>query len=80
MPKTLVQPDSRGRIALGSALTAEQYIVNVLDNGNVLLEPAVVMSQADYELRSQPDVLDRVRNAIEHPETLIAGKSRRQRV
>lgn len=74
MSITLVQKDSRGRVALGSVLGDDQYIVNVEANGTVVLEPAVIMSRHDHELNAQPEILARVRAGIADHSSFIEGR------
>lgn len=77
MSITLVQKDSRGRVALGSVLGDDQYIVNVTSNGTVILEPAVIMSRQDLELRAQPEVLALVKERAKNHSAAIAGRPER---
>ena len=74
MPITLVQKDSRGRIALGSVLGDSQYIVNVEPNGTIILEPAVIMSRHEDELRKQPAILDQVMAGLADRSSFITGR------
>ncbi|MFM8862191.1 MAG: hypothetical protein ACKOIA_07050 [Acidimicrobiia bacterium] len=46
----LAEADSRGRLSLGSVLTAQRYLVSTDDEGRILLEPAVVMTATEERL------------------------------
>lgn len=46
----LVEKDSRGRLALGSVLTSERYLVTCDSHGRVVLEPAVVLTATEERL------------------------------
>lgn len=46
----LVEKDSRGRVSLGSVLSADRYLVTADESGRVVLEPAVVMTATEERL------------------------------
>lgn len=45
----LVSPDSRGRINLSQVARAEQYAVEVDEEGVITLTPSVVVPRSEYE-------------------------------
>lgn len=53
MPKVL-EVDSRKRVSLGTLAQHDLYMVNVLENGEIVLTPAVVIPAALASLRHTP--------------------------
>lgn len=79
MTSTLVQKDSRNRIALGSLLKADQYLARAGQDGTIVLEPAVVMSEAELRFLSTPHIVEAVDHSLAHPEESVARPQRRGR-
>lgn len=65
---TIVEPDSRKRVTLGTAATAERYILTVEPGGVIVLSPAVVMTEEESRLLARPDILEAAAKARERAE------------
>lgn len=63
----LVQPDRRGRVSLGPLLRDEQYKVSVGASGQIILEPAVVLTKTELRLASDEAFWARVTAAAAQP-------------
>lgn len=59
-----VTVDDRGRVSLGKLLQAGTYRATSRADGSVLLEPAVVMSQAELALLRHPEVDTRIEKIL----------------
>lgn len=65
---TLVQADARRRLTLPTVNPSQNYLVHTEPDGSIVLEPAVVMSQTEYELRRiAPRLHDEVMQELERP-------------
>jgi len=66
----LLELDERRRTSLGKIGRAQdrRYLVTELPDGTVILRPAVVLSQAELRLLSDPDRLAQVDAALAAPE------------
>lgn len=69
-----VAKDSRGRLALGSVLKDDQYIVRATSGGAIILEPAVIMTKQDYELARQPALLEQIKAALADPDDRVTDE------
>jgi hypothetical protein len=67
----LVQKDSRGRVALGSVMTDDRYLVTCDADGRIILEPAVVMTATEHRLLSDPDFIAQMSQAADAPSVRI---------
>jgi hypothetical protein len=67
----LVEKDSRGRLSLGSILSADRYLASVDDQGRVLLEPAVVMTATEERLLSDGAFRAMITAAAQEPASEI---------
>jgi hypothetical protein len=65
---TFTQLDSRKRVTLGSATTATQFIMTVEDNGRIILDPAVVMTQVERDYLENTEARAAVERALANPE------------
>lgn len=45
----LVQVDSRGRVSLGAVARREYYIARVEDDGTIIMEPVIVLTQVERD-------------------------------
>lgn len=58
---TLVELDSRGRVAIGKlAGGTERFLAEVENDGTIVLTPAVVLSEAELKFLSRADILETV--------------------
>lgn len=58
---SLVEVDSRGRVALGKAAgESKRFLAEVEADGTIVLTPAVVLSEAELKLLGRGDILDAV--------------------
>lgn len=72
---TLLEVDSRGRVALGPLRRdRSRYLARALDDGSILLEPAVVISEAEARLHANPELHDQVRRAASEPDRAVRGR------
>jgi hypothetical protein len=66
---TLLEVDSRRRVSLGSLAEHARYLVEVEDDGVIVLTPAVVMSVAEARLHAATDTTKRIDSFLDNPET-----------
>jgi len=66
---TLLEVDSRRRISLGSLAEHARYLVDVEEDGVIILTPAVVMSVAQARLHAAPVISKRIDDFLDNPET-----------
>lgn len=75
---TLVQSDTRRRITVGSIVANRNYLAHEEPDGTVVLEPAVVMSQTEYELRqAAPRTFETIRQLADTPDLGAAPRRTR---
>lgn len=69
MSDLIVEVDSRNRVSL-SRLTHkhDRYIIREEADGTVILEPAVVLTQAERNYLTNPEVQAAVEHSRQHPE------------
>ena len=65
-----VELDSRGRATLRGARHT-RYLMRQDDDGTLVLSPALVITQAELELRSRPDLVAEMEQAMADPSTMI---------
>jgi hypothetical protein len=65
----VLEVDSRRRISLGSLAEHDRYLVEVQEDGTIVLTPAVVMSAAQARLLMAVDTSERIEEFLDHPET-----------
>lgn len=66
---TLLEVDTRGRISIGSLATHDRYLVEVEDDGTIVLTPAVVMSAVEARLLAATETSRRIDEFLDNPET-----------
>jgi len=71
----LVETDSRSRVVLPGR-PGERFLVTENPDGSLLLEPAVVVSKAQYEYDTDPELRDLLHRAAASP-TVRRPRSRR---
>ena len=71
----LVETDSRSRVVLPGRHN-ERFLVTENADGSLLLEPAVVVSKAQYEYDTSPELQDLLHRAAASP-TVGRRRSRR---
>lgn len=67
--QSLLEVDSRRRISFGSLAMHDRYLVDVEEDGTIILTPAVVMSVAQARLFAAADTARRIDEFLDHPET-----------
>ena len=65
--QTVLEVDSRRRISLGALATHDRYLVEVEDDGTIVLTPAVVMSVTEANLMSAPETSGQVDRFLDDP-------------
>jgi hypothetical protein len=73
MSDVLIELDERRRVSLGKVGRPEhrQYLVHEEPDGTLVLRPAVVMTQAEARLLSNPKLVEQIEQAITDPASLI---------
>lgn len=66
-PMTLIEVDARSRVTLPGKAN-RRYLVREEDDGTVILEPAVVMSELEARYLANPELQARVAHGRAHPE------------
>jgi hypothetical protein len=66
MSGVFIQTDSRGRTVLPGQKN-KQFIMRVNEDGSIFLEPAVVLTQAQYEYDTDPALREMLARAIASP-------------
>lgn len=74
---TILTTDGRGRISLGPR--NQVFKVTELDDGALLLEPAVVMTRADLAFATNPALQAQVEASLSDPTEGIAYRRRSRR-
>lgn len=74
----LLELDERRRTSLGRIGRPQdrRYVVSELPDGTVILRPAVVLTEAELKLLSDPDRLARVDAALADPDAAVAWAPR----
>jgi hypothetical protein len=73
MSPTLVELDDRRRISLGKIGRHSRYLVHEEDDGTIILEPAVVLSEAEARLMANAELVSQIEDNRAHSER---GQSR----
>lgn len=63
--KEIIQPDSRGRISLGTEAKSKTYRVLTNDLGQILLEPVVAIPESEAWLFKNPEALSAVKQGLQ---------------
>jgi hypothetical protein len=66
--RSLLELDSRRRISLGQLATHDRYLVEVEEDGTIVLTPAVVMSAAEAQLHAAPETEKGIDEFLDNPE------------
>lgn len=74
---TILATDARGRLTLGPK--NQTFKVTELDDGSLLLEPAVVMTRADLAFAASPALQAQVEASLADPTEGIAYRRRTSR-
>jgi hypothetical protein len=67
--QSLLEVDSRRRISLGPLAEHDRYLVEVEEDGTIVLTPALVMSVAQARLLAATETSRRIDEFLDHPET-----------
>jgi hypothetical protein len=69
VPGTIIELDDRRRASLGRIGRPEhkRYLVEEQDNGTLILTPAVVLTETEYELLRNPALVASLQEAISDP-------------
>jgi hypothetical protein len=70
-----VKTDDRGRASLGRP--DRQYLMHEQEDGTLVLEPAVVISELERRLLSNHELQAQIEHARAHPEERVPRKRRR---
>jgi hypothetical protein len=65
---TVIELDERRRISLGKIGHHDRYIVHEEPDGTIVLEPAVVLTEAEARFMANPQLLARIEDNRAHPE------------
>ena len=68
MSPTLVELDDRRRISLGKIGRHSRYLVHEEDDGTIILEPAVVMSETEARFMANAELVAQIAENRAHPE------------
>ena len=74
---TLIETDARGRTTLPGGRC--RYILSTQADGALLLEPAVVMTQAEQRFLANTELQERIADLEAHPEQFVRSDRRRAR-
>jgi hypothetical protein len=79
--ENLLEVDERGRTTLATTVrgTRRRYLETLLQDGTVVLHPAVVMSEVQARLLAAPDVLAAVTAANARADSELVSRPRRKR-
>jgi len=67
--QSVLEVDSRRRISLGTLAEHDRYLVEVEEDGTIVLTPAVVMSAAQARLLAAAETSRRIDEFLDDPET-----------
>jgi hypothetical protein len=72
----LLELDARGRAQLGRYVKdgCTRYLVNVEDDGTIVLTPAVVMSAMEASILADPDLTARIQAGLADAETVTVDR------
>lgn len=75
----LIDRDPRGRVSLArvSPHLADRYLARVEAGGVIVLEPAVVMTEAQARLNALPDLHERITESMRNPSRGVPYEPRR---
>ena len=76
MPQVMVELDSRRRANLGRVGRHARYLVTELDDGTLILEPAVVMTELQAAFLAHPHIAALIDHSRAHPEQMRLRKQR----
>ena len=65
----LLELDARRRISLGKIAQHNRYLVNVEEDGTIVLTPTVVMTVAEAKLLAAPGVVGQISEFLKDPST-----------
>lgn len=66
--QSMLEVDSRRRISLGPLAEHDRYLVDVEEDGTIVLTPAVVMSAAQARLLAATETSRKIDEFLEQPE------------
>jgi len=65
---TFVELDDRRRVSLGKVGRHSRYLVHEESDGTIILEPAVVLSEAEARFMANADLVAQIEDNRAHPE------------
>lgn len=71
----LIELDPRRRVTLKLG-HHDRYLATELPNGTIVLKPAVVLTEDELILRSNPELLDRINSSLRNPADWTEGPRR----
>ena len=81
MSDVLIELDDRRRVSLGRVGRPEhrRYLVHEEPDGTLVLHPAVVMTETEARLMANPELVERLEQAMSDPSTLVSrGRPKRK--
>lgn len=80
-PTSVIELDDRRRAPLGKLGRREhrRYLARSFPDGTIVLEPAVVISQAQLALYQRPDIIAALQESRAHPERHVKRRTPRRR-
>lgn len=74
--RILLETDQRGRLTLPGA-SKKRFLARTEGDGTIILEPAVVMSEADRKFLANTELQATITHYDAHPEELVPRRRRR---
>lgn len=68
MTDVLIELDTRRRVSLGKIGHHDRYLAHEEPDGTLILEPAVVMTQAERDYYANPEIVRSVEDSRARPE------------
>lgn len=73
---TVIELDDRRRVSLGKIGHHTRYVVHEEPDGTIIMEPAVVLTEAEARIMAMPELLAQIADNRAHPERRRARRSR----
>jgi len=74
--RVLLETDQRGRLTLPGVIK-RRFLARTEDDGTIILEPAVVMSEAEHKFLANAELQASIAHYEAHPEQLVPRQRRR---
>lgn len=76
---TLIEVDDRRRMSLGKLGRHSRYLAHEQPDGTLILEPAVVLTEAEARLLANKDLMAQIEEGRAHPERAVPRRRRTPR-